>query len=109
MFPVCHGLMHVEKSKNSIMGKVFSWFCECKKRKSQTVNLKTKVEEPRNIPSQVPLKEPGNVKQPGRISGRGFAKELRPLYTTGFKKKFQNPWSPHRPTTNFFIPAHHWD
>lgn len=84
MFPVCHGLMHVEKSKNSIMGKVFSWFCECKKRKSQTVNLKTKVEEPRNIPSQVPLKEPGNVKQPGRISGRGFAKELRPLYTTGF-------------------------
>jgi hypothetical protein len=61
------------------------------KRKSQTVNFKTQVEEPRNIPSQVPLEEPGNVKQPDRISGRGFAKELRPLYTTGFKFFFPKP------------------
>jgi hypothetical protein len=83
--------MHIEKSKNSTMGKVFSCFCECKKRKNQTVNFKTQVKEPRNIPSQVPLKEPGYVNQPGRISGRGLAKGLRPLYTPRLKKKFQKP------------------
>ncbi len=81
-----------------------------KKKKNQTVDFKTQVKEPRNIPSQVPLKEPGYVKQPGRISGRGFAKELRPLYTPGFKKKNSKTHGhPHRPTTNFFIPVHHWD
>ncbi len=85
--------MHVEKSKNSTTGKVFSCFCECKKnKKSQTVNFKTQVKEPRNIPSQVPLKEPGHVKQPSRISGRGLAKELGPLYTPpGFKKNSKTP------------------
>jgi hypothetical protein len=52
--------------------------------------------EPRNIPSQVPLKEPGYVKQPGRISARGFAKRAETIVHTRVEKK--NSKTPGHPT-----------
>jgi len=92
MFPVCDGLMHVEKSKNSIMGKVFSWFCECKKTKSQTVDFKTQVKKSQEIyPVRYLSKNRDMLNNQVGYQQGVLLKELRPLYTPGLKKKIPKP------------------